>query len=64
MYNYAAIFHTYYTLLHENEIVLGLLPDIELLKKMFPTILDMKNANRAQIFFFFQNMNVENISYL
>ena len=28
----------------------NLLPDMKLLKKIFPTILDMKNANRAQSF--------------
>ena len=63
MHNYTAIFHTYYALLHKNETVSGLFPDIKLLKKMFPTILYIKNANRAQNFFF-QNMNVEDISYL
>ena len=26
----------------------GLLPDMELLKNIFPTILDMKNANTVQ----------------
>ena len=26
----------------------GLLPDMELLKKIFPTILNMKNANTVQ----------------
>ena len=26
----------------------GLLPDMELLKKIFPAILDMKNANTVQ----------------
>ena len=49
---YKEVCHTYYKHLHENKAVPGLLPDIELLKKMFPTILDMKNANRAQKNFF------------
>ena len=31
MHNYAAIFPTYYTLLHENETVSGSFPDIKLL---------------------------------
>ena len=28
----------------------GLLPDMKLIEKMFPIILDMKNANRAESF--------------
>ena len=35
-------------LLHQNHDVLGLLPDTELFKKMFSTILDVINASKAQ----------------
>lgn len=41
-------------ILHQNEAAKDLLSDMELVKEMFPTTLDMKNAKKIQkcIFFF------------
>ena len=40
-------------ILHQNEAAKDLLSDMELVKEMLPTILDMKNAKNIQKCFFF-----------